>query len=204
MRYLTATLAVALISTASIAKAEHQVISIAHHYHDAVHHLTDFVTDGHNHAPSYLVRYIDRLDHVAADFQTSLVYDIHCSRTQALFDDMRSLHYRIHRLIGHSCRTLHELSPIWNEADLTFHQLEREFARRHHRHDPVVSRRIITSSPIRSSGLRVDVDLNGRSTRSRYEVPQYQLDRQRADRRRIDVNYRSSDVLSRVLTGLFN
>lgn len=208
MRSLTATLAVAFISTASIAQADHRIIAAADRYHDSVHYLTDFVTDGHNHAPSYLVRYIARLDQVASDFQVSLVHDVHCSRTQALFADMRSLHYRIHQLIGHSCRALRELSPIWNDADYTFHQLEREFAHRHHdHHESVVTRRVISTTPSRSSGFRYDVDINsGRNpaSRSNYQSPQYQLDRQREDRRQIEANYRSSDMFSRMLISLFN
>ncbi|QDV57441.1 hypothetical protein [Rosistilla oblonga] len=134
MRYLTATLAIALLSTATAtARADHRLEAIAHDYHESVHILADYIAHD-RHSSHYLSRYVSRLDDVSHDFYEALVHDPYRSRTRGLFDDVRSLHYRVRSLLGHGCRALPGAAAVWHDADRLYSRLSHAFSDNHHGH----------------------------------------------------------------------
>ncbi|QDV70732.1 hypothetical protein Poly24_44580 [Rosistilla carotiformis] len=160
MRYLTATLAIALLSTAATtAQADHRLESVARDYHRSVHVLADYIKHDRHSSP-YLSRYVSRLDEASHEFYEAVVRDPYRSRTRGLFDDVRSLHFRVRSLLGHDCRSLPGAAGVWYNADHLYSRLSHAFADSHH-HSHRVGRVILPPTTVPFPQHRVEIRLDG-------------------------------------------
>lgn len=226
MRYLIAPLALAMLTTTAVsARADHRLSDTAESYHDSVHVLADYIAHD-RHSSHYLARYTSRLDDVSHDFAEALIHDPYASRTRGLFEDVRSLHYRVQNLLGHGCHSLPGAAAAWHDADQYFYRMSLAFtdACDHHSHHGhrVIQKRVILPARPEMTYPRQRVEIYGESLSRRPQEnrdPRYNLDRQRQERQSINsrnLNQRpstsqrslqvdaSSAAVSRLLSSLFN